>query len=85
VRILFGMGERIHRRLPMEFVKEVLAFPDSHRISEREAMGLLSHRKGLFAYGGGEQSLPFLVFCIRSIHLKRTIRKDGTIMFMEKK
>jgi hypothetical protein len=51
------MGERIHRRLPMEFVEEVLAFPDSHRISEREAMGLLSHRKGLLLMG--EVSSPF--------------------------
>lgn len=41
MRILSGMGERIHRRLPVEFVKEVLSSFNSHRISEREAMELL--------------------------------------------
>jgi transposase InsO family protein len=35
------MRERIHKRLPVEFVKEVLDSFNGHRISEKEAMGLL--------------------------------------------
>jgi transposase InsO family protein len=35
------MRERLHKRLPVEFVQEVLDSFNSHRISEKEAMGLL--------------------------------------------
>ena len=35
------MRERIHKRLPVEFVKEVLDSFNSHRILEKEAMGFL--------------------------------------------
>jgi transposase InsO family protein len=35
------MRERIHKRLPVAFVKEVLDCFNGHRISEKEAMGLL--------------------------------------------
>jgi transposase InsO family protein len=35
------MRERIHKRLPVEFVKEVLDCFNGRRISEKEAMGLL--------------------------------------------
>ncbi len=35
------MELRIHKRLPVEFVKEVLESFNRHRISEKEAMGLL--------------------------------------------
>jgi len=35
------MRERIDKRLPVKFVKEVLDSFNSHRISEKEAMGLL--------------------------------------------
>jgi transposase InsO family protein len=35
------MRERIHKRLPVEFVKEVLDSFNGHRISEKEAMELL--------------------------------------------
>lgn len=37
----FGMEQRIHKRLPVEFVKEVLQSFNTHRISEKEAMVLL--------------------------------------------
>lgn len=39
------MKERIHKRLPLEFVGEVLEAFNSHRISEKEAMGLLGIRR----------------------------------------
>jgi hypothetical protein len=39
------MRERIHRRLPVAFVKEVLESFNGHRISEKEAMGLLGIRR----------------------------------------
>jgi len=35
------MGRRIHKRLPVEFVQEVLESFNQHRISEKEAMDLL--------------------------------------------
>jgi transposase InsO family protein len=35
------MRERIHKRLPVNFVEEVLGSFNQHRISEKEAMGLL--------------------------------------------
>jgi transposase InsO family protein len=35
------MRERIHKRLPVKFVEEVLGSFNQHRISEQEAMGLL--------------------------------------------
>jgi hypothetical protein len=35
------MKERIHKRLPVEFVKKVLVAFNRHNISEREAMNLL--------------------------------------------
>lgn len=38
---LSKMKERIHKRLPVEFVKEVLEAFNGHRISEKEAMELL--------------------------------------------
>jgi len=37
----FVMEQRIHKRLPVEFVKEVLQSFNTHRISEKEAMTLL--------------------------------------------
>jgi transposase InsO family protein len=40
-RIFFRMRQRIHKRLPVDFVKEVLEAFNSHRILEREAMELL--------------------------------------------
>jgi len=39
------MNERIHKRLPVEFVKEVLASFNMHRISEKEAMELLGIKR----------------------------------------
>jgi len=39
------MNERIHKRLPVEFVNEVLEAFNSHRISEKEAMGLLGIKR----------------------------------------
>lgn len=39
------MKERIHKRLPVEFVEEVLKAFNSHRISEKEAMGLLGIKR----------------------------------------
>lgn len=39
------MKERIHKRLPVEFVKEVLMAFNSHRVSEKEAMGLLGIKR----------------------------------------
>lgn len=39
------MKERIHKRLPVEFVAEVLEAFNSHRISEKEAMGLLGIKR----------------------------------------
>lgn len=39
------MNERIHKRLPVEFVKEVLASFNIHRISEKEAMKLLGIKR----------------------------------------
>lgn len=38
---LLRVNERIHKRLPVGFVQEVLEAFNAHRISEREAMGLL--------------------------------------------
>jgi len=40
-----GMRERVHKRLPVAFVKEVLESFNSHRISEKEAMELLGLRR----------------------------------------
>jgi len=40
-----GMRERVHKRLPVAFVKEVLESFNSHRISEKEAMELLGIRR----------------------------------------
>lgn len=39
------MKERIHKRLPVEFVAEVLKTFNSHRVSEKEAMGLLGIKR----------------------------------------
>ncbi len=39
------MKDRIHKRLPVEFVQEVLMAFNSHRISEKEAMGLLGIKR----------------------------------------
>jgi len=39
------MGQRIHKRLPIEFVEEVLFSFNEHRISEQEAMELLGVRR----------------------------------------
>jgi hypothetical protein len=39
------MKERIHKRLPVEFVAEVLKAFNSHRVSEKEAMGLLGIKR----------------------------------------
>jgi len=39
------MRERIHKRLPIEFVKEVLESFNQHRISEKEAMDLLGVKR----------------------------------------
>jgi transposase InsO family protein len=44
-RILFRMRERIHKRLPVKFVEEVLGSFNQHRISEKEAMGLLGVKR----------------------------------------
>jgi hypothetical protein len=45
IKNLLRMRERIHKRLPVEFVKEVLEAFNCHRISEREAMELLGVRR----------------------------------------
>lgn len=42
---LLRMNERIHKRLPVKFVEEVLEAFNSHRISEKEAMALLGIRR----------------------------------------
>jgi transposase InsO family protein len=39
------MRERIHKRLPVEFVQEVLDSFNQHRISEKEAMNLLGVKR----------------------------------------
>jgi transposase InsO family protein len=39
------MGERIHKRLPVKFVEEVLESFNGHRISEKEAMDLLGVKR----------------------------------------
>lgn len=39
------MNERIHKRLPMEFVGEVLKAFNIHRISEKEAMELFRYKE----------------------------------------
>jgi len=39
------MRERIHKRLPVEFVQEVLSSFNQHRISEKEAMDLLGVKR----------------------------------------
>ena len=39
------MEKRIHKRLPVAFVKEVLESFNRHTISEEEAMGLLGVRR----------------------------------------
>jgi len=39
------MRERIHKRLPVEFVQEVLESFNQHRISEKEAMDLLGVKR----------------------------------------
>jgi len=39
------MKQRIHRRLPVEFVKEVLEAFNAHKISEKEAMKLLGIKR----------------------------------------
>jgi len=39
------MRERIHKRLPVQFVQEVLKSFNQHRISEREAMDLLGVKR----------------------------------------
>lgn len=39
------MKERIHRRLPVEFVKEILGAFNAHKISEKEAMELLGIKR----------------------------------------
>jgi len=44
-REFFMMKERIHRRLPVEFVKEVLEAFNAHKISEKEAMKLLGIKR----------------------------------------
>jgi hypothetical protein len=41
IKNLLRMRERIHKRLPVQFVQEVLESFNQHRISEREAMDLL--------------------------------------------
>jgi transposase InsO family protein len=39
------LKERIHKRLPVEFVKEILDAFNRHKISEKEAMGLLGIKR----------------------------------------
>jgi len=39
------MRERIHKRLPVKFVQEVLESFNQHRISEKEAMDLLGVKR----------------------------------------
>jgi hypothetical protein len=39
------MRERIHKRLPVEFVQEVFDSFNRHRISEKEAMDLLGIKR----------------------------------------
>ncbi|MCL6579869.1 MAG: hypothetical protein K6T73_10930 [Candidatus Bathyarchaeota archaeon] len=39
------MKERIHKRLPVEFVKDVLEAFNAHKISEKEAMELLGIKR----------------------------------------
>jgi hypothetical protein len=39
------MSERIHKRLPVKFVEEVLESFNQHRISEKEAMDLLGVKR----------------------------------------
>ena len=39
------MRERIHKRLPVKFVEEVLESFNQHRISEKEAMDLLGVKR----------------------------------------
>jgi hypothetical protein len=41
IKNLLRMRQRFHKRLPVDFVKEVLEAFNSHRISEKEAMELL--------------------------------------------
>jgi hypothetical protein len=41
-RIIHRMTERIHKRLPVKFVREVLESFNEHRVSEKEAMDLLA-------------------------------------------
>lgn len=45
IKNLLRMRERIHKRLPVEFVEEVLISFNQHRISEKEAMELLGVRR----------------------------------------
>jgi len=42
------MRERIHKRLPVKFVEEVLGSFNQHRISEKEAMDLLGVKRSRF-------------------------------------
>ena len=72
---LLRMNERIHKRLPVGFVQEVLQAFNGRRISEREAMELLGLRRsrlhqlrkrwllssqiGLFVCGRGGK-MPFM-------------------------
>ena len=42
---VFKMKERIHKRLPVEFVEEVLGAFNRHKISEKEAMSLLGIKR----------------------------------------
>jgi hypothetical protein len=44
-RIIHRMRERIHKRLPVQFVQEVLESFNQHRISEKEAMDLLGVKR----------------------------------------
>lgn len=58
------MRERIHKRLPVEFVEEVLASFNRHRISEKEAMELLGVRRSRLhelrkRWLGGNRKRPF--------------------------
>jgi transposase InsO family protein len=41
----WGMRERIHKRLPVKFVEEVLESFNQHQISEKEAMDLLGVKR----------------------------------------
>jgi len=45
IKNLLRMRQRIHKRLPVEFVEEVLEAFNGQRISEKEAMELLGLRK----------------------------------------